>query len=283
MNTPLPEIALTEDEIDQILRSCNGRALLVGGQSLAFWAQHYRVKPLGVLAENVTSDADFLGKAEIARDLWQALRPLDWKYWQPTPDDPTAQTAKLSKTVQGQGIKQVDFLDAIIGLRTEGIEGRAPLLALADGTRLRVLHPLDVLESRLQNLAQLAEKRTLQGAAQAHLALEVVRCYLDELLRKDSPRRLFDAIERVAQMAQQAALGPVLQEYGLDLLSVVPVDRIPSEEFRTRRWPQLLAAVDERRRAYAATHARQAVSNQTGPEVSESTPASGPQRGVSQT
>jgi hypothetical protein len=30
MTEPLPEIALTEEEIDQILRSCDGRALLVG-------------------------------------------------------------------------------------------------------------------------------------------------------------------------------------------------------------------------------------------------------------
>src|SRR5919108_2058996 len=171
MNTPLPEVALTEEEIDQILRSCNGRALLVGGQSLAFWAQHYRVKPpLGVLAESVTSDADFIGSAQIALDLWQSLRALDWKYWQPSPADATSQTAKLSKTVEGQGIKQVDFLDSIIGLRTEGIQRRAAVLTLADGTRLRVLHPLDVLESRLQNLAQLAEKRTSQGTAQANLA-----------------------------------------------------------------------------------------------------------------
>ena len=29
MTEPLPEIALTEEEIDQILHSCNGRALLV--------------------------------------------------------------------------------------------------------------------------------------------------------------------------------------------------------------------------------------------------------------
>jgi len=251
MTTPLPEIALTEEEIDQILRSCNGRALLVGGQALAFWAQHYRVKPLGVLAENVTRDADFVGGATVARDLWKTLRALGWKYWQPSPDDATAQTAKLSKTVEGLGIKQVDFLGAIIGLKTEGIERRAAVLTLADGTRLWVLHPLDVLESRLQNLAQLPERRTSHGVAQAKLALEIVRSYLEEALHHDSPRRLLDAIERVGQIALQSGLAAVLHDYSLDLLSVVPFDRVPVEEFRTRRWPQLQAAVDEQRRRYA--------------------------------
>lgn len=251
MNNPLPEIALTEEEIDQILRTCNGRALLVGGQALAFWAQHYQVTPPGVLAESVTSDADFVGAATVARDIWKALQALGWKYWQPSSEDATSQTAKLSKTVEGQGIKQIDFLDAIIGLRTEGIERRAAILTLADGTRLRVLHPLDVLESRLQNLAHLAEKRTSQGIAQANLALEIVRCYLEEALRHDSPRRLLNAIERLAQTAQQSGLAAVFHDYSLDLLSVVPLDRVPVEEFRTRRWPQLKAAVDEQRRSYA--------------------------------
>lgn len=260
MTMPLPEIALTEEEIDLILRSCNGRALLVGGQALAFWAQHYQIKPLGVLAANVTSDADFVGTAQVARDLWQSLRALGWTYWQPTPDDATSQTAKLSKTVDGQGIKQVDFLGSVIGLNTEGIRRRAVVLNLADGTQLWVLHPLDVLESRLQNLAQLPVKRTSQGAAQADLALEIVRCYLDEAVRENSPRRTFDAIERVAHMAQQATLAGVLHDYKLDLLSIVPVDRVPSEEFRTRRWPQVRAAVDERRRAYAQTRERRPAS-----------------------
>jgi transposase len=250
MKTSLPEIALTEEEVDQILRSCNRRALLVGGQALAYWATHYHVKPLGVLAENVTSHADFVGSAEVARDLWQTLRELGWKYWKPAPNDPTSQTAKLSKTVEGQGIKQVDFLGSIIGLKTENIERRASVLTLADGTQIWILHPLDVLESRLQNLAKLAVKRTSHGIAQANLALEIVRCYLEELLRDDSPRRLLDAIERVAQIAQQPGLAAVFHDYGLDLLSVVPVDRVAVEEFRSRRWPQLRAAADEQRLSY---------------------------------
>ena len=260
MITPLSEIALGDEEIDHILHSCAGRALLVGGQALAFWAQHYQVTPLGVLAASVTSDADFIGTAQVARDLWQSLRALDWKYWQPTPDDATSQTAKLSKTVGGLGIKQIDFLGSIIGLSTEGVRRRAVVLILADGTRLWVLHPLDVLESRLQNLAQLPAKRTSQGAAQAHLALEIARCHLEDALRQEAPSRFFDAVERVAHMAQEAELAGVVHDYNLDLLSVVPIDRVASDEFRTRRWPQLKEAAEQRRRAYAQTRERRPAS-----------------------
>ena len=258
MTEPLPEIALTEEEIDQILRICDGRALLVGGQALAFWAQHYQVKPLGVLSVNVTSDADFVGTAQVARDLSQSLKPMGWRYWQPSLDDATSQTAKLSKRIEGQGIKQIDFLGSIVGLKTEGIKQRAIVLNLADGTHIRVLHPLDVLESRLKNLAELPSKRDPQGIAQAHLAIDVVRCFLDQLLREEPSRRLLDAIERVVRMAQEKSLETVFHDYGLDLLTGLPADRVPSEEFRTRRWPQIVALITEQRRAYAQRRQRRA-------------------------
>jgi hypothetical protein len=204
-----------------------------------------------VLSVNVTSDADFVGTAKVARDLSQTLKPLGWKYWQPSVDDATSQTAKLSKRIEGQGIKQIDFLGSIVGLKTEGIQRRAVVLNLANGIRVRVLHPLDVLESRLKNLAQLPSKRDSQGIAQAHLAIDVVRCFLEQLLSEEPARRLLDAIERVIRMAQEKSLETVFHDYEIDLLDAVPADRVSSEEFRTRRWPQILTLMTEQRRAYA--------------------------------
>lgn len=246
----LSEIALTEREIEHILRHCDGRALLVGGQALAFWAQHYRIERQGELAVAVTSDADFIAAAAVARELSNALGPEGWRFWQPSPDDATPQTAKLSKRIEGLGIKQIDFLDRIVGLKTEGIQRRAVVLELVDGSRLRVLHPLDVLESRLKNLAELPSKRNPHGIAQAHLAIDVAKCFLEQLLREASARRILDAIERMAQIAGQKSLQAVLHDHGIDVLAAVPAERIPNEAFRTKRWPQILAHTAQRRRAY---------------------------------
>ncbi|MDE2050668.1 MAG: hypothetical protein KGL45_01795 [Gammaproteobacteria bacterium] len=248
---PLPELALTDQEVDEVLRHCDGQALLVGGQALAFWAQYYRIKPHGDLAVVVTSDADFVGAARVARAIAAALKPAGWRYWQPSPEDATSQTAKLSKRIEGLGIKQIDFLDRIVGLKTEGIQRRAVALELADGARLRVLHPLDVLESRLKNLAELPSKRNSHGIAQARLALEVTGCLLDQLLREENARRLLDAIERIFLIARQKGLQDVFHDYGIDVLGIVPADRIPSEVFRKKRWPQILAHVAQQRRSYA--------------------------------
>lgn len=256
MSEPLPAIALTEEEIDEILRGCAGRALLVGGQALAFWAQHYTITPLGVLSANVTSDADFLGGVQVARELAETLKPRGWRFWPATMDDATAHTAKLSKRIEGQGIKQIDFLSSIIGLETKRIKQRAISLHLSDGTHLRVLHPLDVLESRLKNLAALPSKRNGQGIAQAHLAIDITRAYLEQLLSEGNTRLLLDAVERVARITQQKSLISVFHDFDLKPLAAVPAEQIPSEEFRKRRWPQLLALVSEQGRAYAQRQQR---------------------------
>lgn len=125
------------------------------------------------------------------------------------------------------------------------------VLNLADGIHVRVLHPLDVLESRLKNLAQLPSKRDPQGIAQAYLAIDVVSHFLEQLLTEEPARRLLDALERVARIAQEKTLETVFHDFALDPLAAVPADRVPSEEFRTRRWPQILTLITEQRRTYA--------------------------------
>lgn len=247
---PLPELALTEEEVSEILRACDGEALLVGGQALAFWAQYYQITPLGVLAQHVTSDADFLGSAPAARKLAEALRPQGWRYWPVSMDDATAQTGKLSKRIEGQGIKQIDFLGNIVGLATDRIKQRGVVVSLADGGRLQVLHPLDVLESRLKNLAELPSKRDRQGVAQAQLAIDIVRGYLEQLLASGDLRQLLNAIERVGCIALDKTLNAVFHDFSLHPLAAVPADRVPSEEFQTRRWPQIRKLVAQQRAAY---------------------------------
>jgi hypothetical protein len=247
----LPEIALTQEEIDRLLSNCNGRALLVGGQALAFWAQHYQIRPQGVLSYGITRDADFVGSAAVAREIFESLRPLGWRFWGVSFDDATSQTAKLSRRVEGEGIKQVDFLSGIVGLSTEGILRRAVTMKLTDGARLLVLHPLDVLESRLKNIASLPSKRDHQGIAQARLATEVVGAYLEQLIRAGETRVLLNSIERIVQIAQQKSLDPVFYNYDLDPLQAVPAERIPMAEFQSRRWPQVKELIKKQRIAYA--------------------------------
>jgi hypothetical protein len=253
---PTPEIALTPNEVQEILAHCGPQALLVGGQALALWAAVYEVTPPEVLAAAISSDADFIGNAELARKLGRALK--HWDFWRPEFDDATVQTAKLTRTVEG-GIKQIDFLGSIAGLDTQAVQRRAATITLASGVDLRVLHPLDVLESRLQNLLLIPAKRHVEGVAQAHLAVKVAYGFLIRLIEEGaSTRVILDATERVGKIATNKRLTSVMLDYEVDVLSAVPVERIEQPDFRTKRWPRLTKAVQEQKRKYQHQRARRA-------------------------
>ena len=248
MTEPAPEIALTAEEVDEILEQCGSHALLVGGQALALWSAVYEVTPPEILAASISSDADFIGSADIAAKLGRALK--SWQFWRPKPDDATVQTAKLTRTTVG-GIKQIDFLGAIAGLKTEAVQRRAVTLTLASGTDLRVLHPLDVLESRLQNLLLIPAKRHAGGIAQAHLAIGIAKSFVSHLIEEKSSRRLlFDAIERIVQIATNKRLTGVMLDYHIDVCAAIPIEQIEHVTFRTKRWPKILQTVQEQKRRY---------------------------------
>ena len=73
-------------------------------------------------------------------------KSLNWNIWLPTMDDATEQTAKVTTPIPGGGVKQVDFLRAIVGLDTDWIQARAVEATLPSGRVVRILHPLDVLD-----------------------------------------------------------------------------------------------------------------------------------------
>lgn len=256
MTEPIHESALTPDEVREILAQCGPHALLVGGQALALWAAVYEVAPPKVLAASISSDADFIGNAALAHKLGDALK--DWDFWQPTFDDATSQTAKLTRTVE-DGIKQIDFLGAIAGLDTAAVQRRAVVITLASGVELRVLHPLDTLESRLQNLLLIPQKRNAAGIAQAHLAVGIANAFVTRRIEEGaSLREVLDAIERIGQIATNKRLTGVLLDYAIDILSAVPVEKIDHADFRKKRWPQITQSVAEQRRKYQQQRARRA-------------------------
>jgi hypothetical protein len=52
------EAPLTPEDVQKILSICSPRGLLVGGQALAFWADHLQVERPADLVAGVTADAD---------------------------------------------------------------------------------------------------------------------------------------------------------------------------------------------------------------------------------
>jgi hypothetical protein len=241
------EAPLTPEDVQKILSICSPRGLLVGGQALAFWADHLQVeRPLN-LVSGVTADADFIGDSVLAKDL---ARRLGWQIWIPALDDSTPQTGKVTQRTKSGAVKQVDFLSGVVGLTTKDLARRAIEMKMPQIGQLRVIHPLDVLDSRIQNLHLLPEKRTDAGIAQARLAVDVARAFIRKELATRNERAALKLLERIADIAGDIAAVRVFLLYGID-----PLKAVPLEDFRTTpalhkvRWPQIVAEVGEKREA----------------------------------
>jgi hypothetical protein len=111
-----------------------------------------------------------------------------------------------------------------------------------------VIHPLDVLDSRIQNLHLLPEKRNDAGIAQAQLAVRVARAFITQETATRGERVGLKLLERVADMALDIASIRVFLLFNID-----PLNSIPLEDFRTTsalhkvRWPQIVADVTRKR------------------------------------
>jgi len=239
------EAPLTPEDVQKILSICSSRGLLVGGQALAFWADHLQAERPANLVSGVTSDADFIGDAVLATDL--ATR-LGWQIWIPALDDSTPQTAKVTHRTKSGAVKQVDFLSGVAGLTTKDIVRRAIEMEMPGIGHLRVLHPLDVLDSRIQNLHLLPERRTDAGIAQARLAVDVAGAFIRQEVAGRDERAGLKLLERIAEIAGDIAAVRVFLLFDID-----PLKAVPLEDFRTTtslhkvRWPQIVAAVREKR------------------------------------
>ena len=193
----------------------------------------------------VTADADFIGDSVLAKDLGKRL---GWETWIPALDDSTPQTGKVTHRTKSGAVKQVDFLSGVVGLTTKELARRAVELDVPKIGHLRVIHPLDVLDSRIQNLHVLPEKRTEVGIAQAQLALTVARAFIRQEVAAQGERAGLKLLERIADIATDIAAVRVFLLYGID-----PLEAVPLEDFRTTpalhkvRWPQIVEAVGAKR------------------------------------
>jgi hypothetical protein len=239
------EAPLTPEDVQKILSICSPDGLLVGGQALAFWADHLQVKRPANLISGVTADADFIGDSLLAKNLGKRL---GWQTWIPALDDSTPQTGKVTHRTRNGGIKQVDFLSGVAGLTTKDLARRAIELEVPHIGRLRVIHPVDVLDSRIQNLHLLPGKRTDAGIAQARLAVDVAREFIRREITTRGERVGLKLLERVADIAADMAAVRVFLLFGID-----PLQAVPLEDFRTTsalhkgRWPQIVAEVGVKR------------------------------------
>lgn len=240
----LPPLSVQETEriIGQIASVVDDQQLvLIGGQAIALWrAQLAAYLPAG--AHTVTSrDVDLQGSRDALEEI---ARLLDGRSRLASFDDHTP-LAGVVVFVDADGYeRQLDVLPRPFGLDGAAVARNAPLLHLRPdigrGAKVRVMHPVDVLRSRVANSA-LADKQTERAAQQLHAAVALVPAYGQMLLDHGAdPRLVTNMNESVFRLAYKDARALRLYLNGTaDIADAVLYDvRLP-EAYLSTRFPQL--------------------------------------------
>jgi hypothetical protein len=237
--------AVTPGEVlDKLLRAAGDELVLVGGQALAFWVNRYGlVIPGDVVA--ISADTDFL--APSAADRAAVVRMADALKGVtqfPSQRALTALVGQAYRDINDDEFINVDVVFKVIGLSQDAIRKRAVRVEFND-TSFIVMHPLDVLHSRLANLYQIAEKQTPKGVMQLELAIDVARQFLREEARLH-PRGAIGArsplqpfVSEIERLARKDAGRKVAKRFGLHVADAIDASLIPAGPFWERKWPGL--------------------------------------------
>lgn len=247
--------AYTDPELLQrILELAGTDMILVGGQALAFWAVYYRV-PAPPTA--VTKDVDFLGTRA---DVERLARGLGAKATFRGRRGLTLLTGQIEKALPGGRYVNIDVLSSLYGaLSTESIVKRSIVAEIPGGT-FRIMHPMDVLQGRLENVHGLAEKQDEHGIAQLQLAIAMVREFLRDIASQEiaraAGRRLpatLRHVRRIEALALSDAGRKVSKRLGIHIADAIdPSPLVHLEAFASRKLPQLLQLMSAARRAQIA-------------------------------
>ncbi|MGH9929823.1 MAG: hypothetical protein ACREA9_11435 [Pyrinomonadaceae bacterium] len=225
-----------------------GEAILVGGQALNVWAVHF-----GLAAETaaLSDDIDFFGSRA------QAIAAgLDWgaKVATPSLDDQTPNSAVVMVEVDDEE-RGIDFLNSIAGVESRELSRWAS--TVSGGTYgFKVMHPLHVLQSQLENVYGVLDRRNERAgeyyAGRVALAIQVTAHAVTEILDAASKREALKAAERIAAMAVKRPALEAWHRDHLDLLGAIPEHKAWSPQFLNKRLPQVTARVEAMRQKYVS-------------------------------
>jgi hypothetical protein len=193
--------------------------IVVGGQALAYWMDHYSVS-MPANFSYVSHDLDLLARSAAASDdVRRIARAIGGRSVLPQRRAAlTALVGQAVKEISAEEFYNVDVLHTVYGAEGD-IRGRAVEVEAREGLRFRVMHPLDVLKSRLDNLYGLREKQNDLGHAQLAAAIEVARAFLRDA---EAGRPRLRYLKVIRKLARSDAGKKVAARYGIrvaDLLN----------------------------------------------------------------
>jgi hypothetical protein len=241
--------AVTPPETIQKLLGAGGDDLvLVGGQALAFWVDQYRLSHHDPKLPAISNDVDFLSRSAGDKDVVSKLADaISGEAVFPSKRALTALVGQAIIDISDDEYINVDVIHKLIGLNGDTVRKRAVRVASGKGrSTFLVMHPLDVLHSRLANLHQLPDKQNDKGRMQLALAIDVGREFLRSAAKEAKPGEtaagrspLQGYVSAIERMATDDAGRKVAKRHGLHVADAIDPHLIPPGPFWTKRWPGL--------------------------------------------
>lgn len=246
------EAYMPAEMVKRVLEKATPDVMLIGGQALAYWMGVYEIHMPDRTAPAISRDVDFFtGDASNARPLTLFAQAIRGRAEVNDIRNLSALIGSAIAQAEEDGrIYNVDLLHDVIGLKRDRVEANAVTVRLpGTDTELRVMHPLDVLQSRNVNLYSLAEKQDDIGQLQFRLAIEVARAHLEDQIEKIASetevsdktrqRMVLDLVGIVADYSTEDAAKKNAERYGIHLADAIPAWRIESEAFWHKQWVHL--------------------------------------------
>ncbi len=238
--TPLPLVK-------RLLGASDETEVLVGGQALSVWVAKYGLPLPGDLPV-ITRDIAFLTQSAVARaSVEKFARAINGKASFPGRLDLTALVGQVELDVSDESYVNVDVIFRVAGLDPARVLERAIRVELGSTTFL-VMHPFDMLKSRLANLHELREKQNDKGASRLRLGIAVARAYLQEQAARypsaqtgagRSPVQTL--VSELEKLAIDDAGRKVATRWHIHVADAVDPSLIPAGPFWIRKWPTLKA------------------------------------------
>lgn len=222
---PADEAPFDQATLDAFLRSMSTNMVLVGGQALAFWMNRYGIHSEGA---TISNDGDALGDVRMSRALAERLRAT---LVLPDAAALTSLVAQLRIPVQGGKVRNVDVLHLLYttsGLKKSGeftrrVRRNAVTVRIEPGFELRIMHPLDVLESRAHNAVGLVAEKGDHVVTQAGWSIAVARAALTRMAGDPAGavERVGVHVQRVFRLWKSAVGQRLWEEHGLCVLDAI--------------------------------------------------------------
>ena len=237
---------ISQDLLDRVLAIAGTQTILVGGQALAFWASYYRIdEPVAAISK----DADFLGSRN---DVDRFATGLNGVVRLPDRRMKSALLGRVEVPISDMEYVHIDVLLEVFGdISQKAIRERSYAATIGTKT-FKVMHPLDMLQGRLENVYGIKEKQDEHGIEQLKLAIQVVRAFV--LAEASSDRTaakrsvILKHLNRIERMMLSDAGRKIAKRFGVHVADAMEFPGFASHsDFMAKKLPQIVASMSPAR------------------------------------